>query len=107
MQCMKCWAESGRSKFCRKCREIKQNAVSIVSQNKWKLIKLLRWDYLTPEWFSKFILYTNNIIRYWKIVMEYKQVDTIRKFVNIINFWTYIVAFISILFIGEIIITEL
>lgn len=104
---MKCWNESGRSKFCRKCRDIKQNAVSIVSQNKNKLIKLLRWDYLTPDWFSKFILYTNNIIKYWKIVMEYKQVDTIRKFINIINFWTYIVVFISILFIGEIIITEL
>ena len=47
MQCIKCWEESWRSKFCRVCRETKQNAVSIVSQNRWKLIKLLNWDYLT------------------------------------------------------------
>lgn len=107
MKCIKCGKESWRSKFCRNCRDIKQNAVSIVSQNRWKLIRLLKWDYLTPEWFTKFILYTNNIIKYGKIVMEYKKEDTIRKFVNIINFWTYITAFISILFIGEIIITEL
>lgn len=67
----------------------------------------MKWDYLTPEWFDKFILYTSNIIKYGKVVMEYKQVDTIRKFTKIINFWTYIVLFISMLFIGEIIITEL
>jgi len=107
MKCIKCGKESWRSKFCRDCRDIKQNAVSIVSQNRWKLIRLLHKDYLTPEWFTKFILYTNNIIKYGKIVMEYKKEDTIRKFVNIINFWTYITVFISILFIGEIIITEL
>ena len=107
MECIKCWKESGKSKFCRSCREVKQNAVSIVSQNKSKLIKLLNWDYLTPEWFSKLILYTNNIISYGKIVMEYKEVDTRTTFEKIMKFWIYTTNIISLLFIVEIIITEL
>lgn len=107
MECIKCWKVSGRSKFCRECREIKQNAVSIVSQNKRKLVRLLEWDYLTPEWFNKFILYTDNIRKYWKIVMEYKQLDTIRIFTNIFKIWTVLSCLCSIVFIGEIIITEL
>jgi hypothetical protein len=107
MECIKCWKDSGRSKFCRKCREIKQNAGSIVSQNKSKLIKLLQWDYLTPEWFEKFILYSNNIISYGKIVMEYKEVDTRRTFENIMKFWIITVNIISLLFIAEIVIVEL
>ena len=107
MECIKCWKESGKSKFCRSCREVKQNAVSIVSQNKSKLIKLLQWDYLTPEWFEKFILYSNNIISYGKIVMEYKEVDTRRTFENIMKFWIITVNIISLLFIAEIVIIEL
>ena len=107
MICIKCWKESGKSKFCRSCREVKQNAVSIVSQNKSKLIKLLNWYYLTPEWFNKFILYTNNIITYWKIVMEYKEVDTRTTFEKIMKFWIVSCNVISLLFIAEIIITEL
>ena len=107
MICIKCWKESGKSKFCRFCRGAKQNAVSIVSQNKSKLIKLLQWDYLTPEWFSKFILYTNNIISYGRVVMEYKEVDTRTTFEKIMKFWIYSTNIISMLFIVEIIITEL
>lgn len=107
MECIKCWKESGKSKFCISCREVKQNAVSIVSQNKSKLIKLLNWDYLTPEWFSKFILYTNNIISYGRVVMEYKEVDTRTTFEKIMKFWIYTTNIISLLFIVEIIITEL
>ena len=107
MQCIKCWEESWRSKFCRVCRETKQNAVSIVSQNRWKLIKLLNWDYLTPLWFNKFILYTTNILRYWLIVMEYKEVDTRTTFEKIMKFWICSVNVLSILFIAEILITEL
>lgn len=107
MECIKCWDYSGKSKFCRKCREHKQNAVSIVSQNKSKLIKLLKWDYLTPEWFNKFILYTNNIITYGKVVMEYKIVDTRTTFEKIMRFWIVSCNLISVLFITEILITEL
>ena len=107
MECIKCWKESGKSKFCRSCREIKQNTVSIVSQNKSKLIKLLNWDYLTPEWFNKFILYTNNIITYGRVVMEYKEVDTRRTFEKIMKFWIISCNIISGLFIVEIVITEL
>ena len=107
MQCMKCWRESGRSKFCRGCRNIKQSAVSIVSQNKSKLIKLLNWDYLTPEWFNRFITYTDNIIRYGKIVMEFKEVDTRTTFDRIMQYWIYASNILSLLFIVEILITEL
>jgi len=107
MECIKCWKESGKSKFCRSCREVKQNAVSIVSQNKSKLIKLLNWDYLTPEWFNKFILYTNNILTYGRVVMEYKEVDTRRTFEKIMKFWIISCNIISGLFIVEIVITEL
>jgi hypothetical protein len=107
MKCIKCWKDSWRSKFCRSCRDIKQNAVSIVSQNKSKLVRLLQWDYLTPEWFSKFILYTDNIKNYWKVVMEFKQLDTIRTFTKIFEYWTIITSLISMLFISEILITEL
>ena len=107
MECIKCWKESGKSKFCRSCREYKQNAVSIVSQNKSKLIKLLNWDYLTPEWFNKFILYTNNILTYGRVVMEYKEVDTRRTFEKIMKFWIISCNIISGLFIVEIMITEL
>ena len=107
MECIKCWEYSGKSKFCRKCRDIKQNAVSIVSQNKSKLIKLLKWDYLTPEWFNKFILYTNNILTYGRVVMEYKQVDIRTTFEKIMKFWIWAVNVISMLFIVEILITEL
>lgn len=107
MECIKCWKESGKSKFCRSCREVKQNAVSIVSQNKSKLIKLLNWDYLTPEWFNRFILYTNNILTYGRVVMEYKEVDTRRTFEKIMKFWIISCNIISGLFIVEIMITEL
>ena len=107
MECIKCWEYSGKSKFCRKCRDIKQNAVSIVSQNKSKLIKLLKWDYLTPEWFNKFILYTNNILTYGRVVMGYKQVDIRTTFEKIMKFWIWAVNVISMLFIVEILITEL
>ena len=107
MECIKCWDYSGKSKFCRKCREHKQNSVSIVSQNKSKLLKLLKWDYITPEWFNKFILYTNNIITYGKVVMEYKIVDTRTTFEKIMRFWIVSCNLISVLFITEILITEL
>ena len=79
MQCLKCGKES-RREFCRECKEKKHNASAILSQNRSKLIKLLHWDWLSPEWFEKFILYTNNILAYWKIYMEYKSMKRDKVF---------------------------
>lgn len=73
MKCLKCGNESKRE-FCRECKDKKHNACALLSQNRTKLIKLLNKDRLTPEWFDKFILYTNNILKYWKVYMEYKDV---------------------------------
>lgn len=38
--------------------------MAMVSQNKKKLRKILSQRTITAEWFEKFILYTNNIIKY-------------------------------------------
>jgi len=84
MQCLKCGKES-KWEFCRECKEKKHNASAILSQNRSKLIKLLHWDWLSPEWFEKFILYTNNILAYWRIYMEYKSVKRDKIFKGIIN----------------------
>lgn len=73
MKCLKCGKES-KYEFCRECKEIKHQASALISQNRTKLIKLLLGKRLTPEWFEKFILYTNNILKYWKIYMEYKWI---------------------------------
>ena len=84
MQCLKCGKESKRE-FCRECKEKKHNASAILSQNRSKLIKLLHKDWLSPEWFEKFILYTNNIIYQWRIYMEYKSMKRDKIFKWIIN----------------------
>ena len=60
MKCLKCGKESKRE-FCRECKEIKQNSSAMVSQNKKKLVRLLNSKRLTPQWFDKFILYSENI----------------------------------------------
>lgn len=72
MKCLKCWDES-KYQFCRKCKEDKHKAGAIISQNKTKLKDLLNYNILEPEIFSRFILYTDNIIKRWKIYMEYKS----------------------------------
>lgn len=107
MNCLFCGRESGRSKFCRGCRNIKENASAIVSQNKNKLRKLLQLNNFTPERFDKFILYSDNITSYWKIVMRYKSVDTRTTFERILNYWTIVSCFISIIFIAEILLISL
>lgn len=84
MQCLKCGKESKRE-FCRECKEKKHNASAILSQNRSKLIRLLHWDWLSPEWFEKFILYTNNILAYWRIYMEYKSVKRDKVFKRILS----------------------
>ena len=102
-----CWKPSGRSKFCYRCRERKQNAGAIVSQNKKKLRKLLEWNTLTPEWLDKFMVYSTNIITYWKVVMEYNEKDTARTFEKILRFSTLCCWIVSTMFIAEILITVL
>ena len=73
MKCLKCGKES-KYEFCRECKIIKRKVSALLSQNKKKLIKLLQGDWLTTEWFNKFILYTDNIRNYWKLYMEYKMI---------------------------------
>ena len=72
MKCLRCGKES-KYEFCRSCKECKHKAGSIVSQNKSKLKELLNENILQPETFSKFILYTDNIIKNGKIYMEFKS----------------------------------
>jgi hypothetical protein len=72
MRCLRCGKET-KYDFCRDCKEIRRNAGAIVSQDKKKLIKLLsdsKW--LNVEWFNKFTIYTSNITKYWKIVLEFQ-----------------------------------
>ena len=52
----------------------------MVSQNKKKLKKLLSERSLTVNRLDRFILYTSNIIKYGRVVMEYKEEETIRAF---------------------------
>ena len=56
----------------------------MVSQNKKKLRKLLDERCLDIEWLNRFIIYSNNIVKYGKVVIKYKKknglLDKIRKF---------------------------
>lgn len=72
MKCLKCGKES-KYEFCRECKELKRSCWAMMSQNKKKLIKLLNSDWLSIEWFDKFKLYTENILRYGRIYMEFKE----------------------------------
>lgn len=72
MKCLRCGKES-KWELCRECKEVKHRAGAMVSQNKSKLKDLLEQNILQPEVFNKFMLYTDNIIKYWKIYMEYKS----------------------------------
>lgn len=73
MQCIKCWEYSWGCDFCRTCKEILGNATALVSQNKKKIMKLVLMNKYTKDRFDKFILYTENIIKYWSIVLEYRN----------------------------------
>ena len=107
MICRLCGRESWRSKFCRWCRNIKQNASSIVSQNKNKLRKLLWVNKYSPEWFDKFILYSDNITSYGKIVLKYQEVDTRTTFERIFQYGTIVSALVMIFFSFEIILISI
>jgi hypothetical protein len=101
MKCLKCWKDSKRE-FCRECKEIKQNSSAMVSQNKKKLVKLLNSKRLTPQWFEKFILYSDNIKKYGRIYMEYqcvkeyKALTNICKIVNILSLLLFLWSWISL-----------
>lgn len=107
MKCLFCGRESWRSKFCRGCRNIKEKSLSIVSQNKNKLRKLLKMNNFTPERFDKFILYSDNIVSYWKIVMKYKEVDTRTTFERLLQYWIAVNVFIWWFFMFEILLISL
>ena len=64
MNCLLCGEDSKRNNFCRECKIKKQNATAMVSQNKKKLRELLQEREITPERFEKFIIYSNNIVKY-------------------------------------------
>ena len=102
MKCLKC----GRDcwwKFCRWCKNIKQNATAIVSQNKNKLRRLLLVNKYTPEWFDKFNLYSDNIRDYGRIVIEFKQVDIKYTFEKLLTYWTIANSIVAMFFIFELI----
>jgi hypothetical protein len=85
MECLRCGKES-KYEFCRECKKCKHNAGAIVSQNKSKLKDLLNENILQPELFARFILYTDNIIKHWKIYMEYKSKKQ-EKIFRFISWW--------------------
>lgn len=74
--------------LCSECKSIKTNSMAMVSQNKKKLRKILSQRTITAEWFEKFLLYTNNIIKYWKILMDYKEKESMKTFDRIMKFWS-------------------
>ena len=107
MKCLKCGRESWAYKFCVGCKNIKRNATALVSQNKSKLRKLLLVNNYTPEWFSKFNLYSDNIRDYGRIVLEFKAVDTKYKFETLLTYWIVWVNLISAFFIFELILISI
>lgn len=86
MKCMRCGKES-KWELCRECKEVKHRAGALISQNKKKLKNLIEWNILEPEKSSKFILYTDNIIREWKIYMEFVKEKHYTIF-KVITWWT-------------------
>lgn len=86
MKCMRCGKES-KWELCRECKEIKHKAGAMISQNKKKLRKLIEWNILEPEKFSKFILYTENIKKRWETYMEFVHKKNLTIF-KLITWWT-------------------
>lgn len=100
MECLKCGKES-KYEFCNECKEIKRNASAIVATNKKKLIKLLfKKKFYRPENLQKFIVYSNNIITYGRIYLEYQQVKEYKtlKFIWWITKIASLLLFIRSLF---------
>ena len=104
MPCLRCKNYSWKSLYCRECRKRKEKAVSIVSQNKTKLIKLLKCKLVSRERLDRLNLYTTNINTYGLIVIEYKQEKSDFMFYKIVNSFTIIFCIIAGYFALEIII---
>ena len=71
--------------LCKKCGNRRRHSSAILSQNRTKLRKLLRDSNFTIERFDKFILYANNIVENWKVLMEYVEKNDRRKFQTLKN----------------------
>lgn len=80
--------------LCSDCKNKKRYYTAIISQNKKKLKKLLLESKLSLEWFDKFILYSNNIITFWKLLVEFKEKDTKRSLERIKTSWIISIIFI-------------
>lgn len=102
MPCLRCKNYSGKSLYCRACRKVKETAVSTVSQNKAKLIKLLKCRELSKERLTSFNLYVTNINTNALIVLQYKQEKSNYLFYKIVNSFTAIFFVISLYFAFEI-----
>ena len=106
MPCLRCKSYSWKSLYCRECRKDKEKAVSIVSQNKIKLIKLCKGKVVSKEWLDRLNLYTSNINTYGLIVIEFKQEKSDFMFYRIVNSITFIFCIISFYFVFEIILVN-
>jgi len=78
--------------LCKECKNKKWYSAAIVSQNKKKLKKLLEERSITIERIDKFILYSNNILKFSKVLIEYKEenngkiIDRLKK-IWVISCW--------------------
>ena len=106
MPCLRCKNYSGKSLYCRECRKVKENAVSIVSQNKTKLIKLCKCKLVSKEWLDRLNLYTANINTYGLIVLQYKQEKSDYLFYRIVNSFTAIFSLIAMYFAFELVLVN-
>ena len=84
--CLKCWTPSWRNKYCRECSVRKRNASAVVSQNVNKLKELLKPNWFSCTGFERFILYASNIIKHWKILLEFKDCDELRQRLVLSNY---------------------
>ena len=102
MDCLRCKKPSGKSMYCRECRKLRDNALAIVSQNKSKLIRLLKLREINEEQFIKFNLYTEHIKTNGLTYLQFKQLKTYTLFKKLVNSATVIVCMISLKFAFEI-----
>ena len=81
-----CWSPSWRRKYCRSCEIEKHRASALLSQNTKKLQILLNTEWLSISGFKRFIGYTDNIIRNWKVLMKYKTADSFKDMI-VVNYY--------------------
>lgn len=66
--------------LCKECKKRKDHSFAILCQNKKKLKLLLDESSITIDWLDKFVLYTDNIIANWKVLIDFKRNDEIKVF---------------------------